>query len=141
MNSPHKGPVTRKMFLFYDVIMSWNYLLRLQGICKESKNMGDIRLSEKTTTEESVECLCCRGLGSYQNVSFDCGDTTVNFEVKQMSSCGCWQCGSDSGSGKSLGGCYSATKPNKKHRSHLMEHYTAWYLYSLSRRTSYCEIS
>ena len=48
VNSPHKGPVTRKMFSFDDVIRIW---------VDDAATIGDVQISVKVMDTEITKCI------------------------------------------------------------------------------------
>ena len=57
VNSPHKGPATRKMYLFGDVIMQLHYLYSLgPWLCTEQVKVNIIIINNFTWTKGVLQC-------------------------------------------------------------------------------------
>ena len=54
VNSPHKGPVTRKMFPFDDVIMGWDNIRKFSNVANGEMNGWSCNIS---TTGHTGRCL------------------------------------------------------------------------------------
>ena len=74
VNSPHKGPVTRKMFLFDDVIMCWGH--RYHGISWSIFNQIPWHIDNGQASDCSAEYL--RGQFTQATNTADCVHTHVN---------------------------------------------------------------
>ena len=62
VNSPHKGPVTRKMFPFDDVIMGSNKLLHIEGFVQNRRNSSALAMKLRffcTKSSVSTQWMCC----------------------------------------------------------------------------------
>lgn len=62
-----------------------------KGSCS-SEMRGAIMINSQTSQPEAVDCKCCSGTGTLEDVTFYCGLQVKIFQVTQMMSCGCNAC-------------------------------------------------
>lgn len=57
--------------------------------------IGEFAINGVVVTPSSSTCECCTGTGAFEEHDFQCDNARRTFQVKQMASCGCNQCGAD----------------------------------------------
>ena len=69
------------------------FVFRPQGVCASGTQYGTYYKDGRVVRYGIENCQCCRGGGDFVDITFDCGGIDEVFQIRNITYCGCAECG------------------------------------------------